>query len=439
MVDRGAGTLEGVAGEAPPHNARHTTRRRRRRNVRTSARHAPVAAPTTAGTRAGETRAQRRARLRTRRLIRRAVLAVLLGLLAVPGWSLGRTLAANTTDPLGVRVAEWARNHQLGGVVGFIEQTWYAHHQPPKGGTPKGGIPVAPKLSVQAPVLTHVVHKPAAPAGPTNIRPLVAHPLPGEGVWQPSGRPVDGRPALWITYLRPDAVHTSLLAGVAYLDMSRLSATLHAGTDVPGGGPWVNGPRIAVSHYSSVVAAFNSAFRLDSSHGGYYAEGRTVKPLAAGRASLVTYADGRVDVGVWGRDDTMSSAVTSVRQNLDLIVDHGALVPNLGNASSGLWGGTVGNRIYVWRSGVGVDAHGNLIYVAGPGLNVQTLAELLRRAGSVRAMELDINTWWISFTVFAPDAHGGVRPSNLLPSMVRSPSRYLSDGTRDFVEIDARH
>jgi hypothetical protein len=362
-----------------------------------------------------------------------------LGLLAVPGWSLGRTLTASTTDPLSVRVVEWARNHRLGGVVGFIEQNWYAHHQPPKGGTPKGGIPVAPKLGLRPAVRTRTTRRPAVPAGPQNVRPLVANPLPGEGVWQPSGRPVNGRPALWITYLRPDAVHTSLLVGVAQLDMSRLTATLHAGTDVPGGGPWLNGPRIAVSHYPYVVAAFNSAFRLDSSHGGYYAEGRTVKSLVAGQASLVTYGDGRVDVGVWGRDDTMSSTVTSVRQNLKLIVDHGALVPGLANADSGLWGGTVGNQIFVWRSGVGVDAHGNLIYVAGPGLNVETLAELLRRAGSVRAMELDINTWWISFTVFAPRAGGGLQPSNLLTSMVRSPSRYLTDGTRDFIEIDARH
>jgi hypothetical protein len=281
------------------------------------------------------------------------------------------------------------------------------------------------------------VHVP--PAAPKNIVPLVASPLAGEGIWQPSGRPVNGRPALWLTYLRPDAVHTSLIAGVAHLDMSRLKATLHAGTQVPGGGPWVHGALIDTRDYSYVVAAFNSAFRLDNSRGGYYAEGRIVKPLDLGRASLVTYADGRVDVGVWGRDDSMSPAVTAVRQNLDLIVDGGALVPGLADANSGLWGGTVGNKIYVWRSGVGVDAHGNLIYVAGPGLNVETLAELLRRAGSVRAMELDINTWWVSFTTYTTDAHGGIQTANLLSSMVRSSQRYLTDGTRDFIEVDARH
>jgi len=64
----------------------------------------------------------------------------------------------------------------------------------------------------------------------------------------------------------------------------------------------------------------------------------------------------------------MSPTVTAVRQNLDLIVDHGALVSGLADSNSGLWGGTVDNKVYVWRSGAGVDAHGNLVYVGGPGL-----------------------------------------------------------------------
>ena len=135
----------------------------------------------------------------------------------------------------------------------------------------------------------------------------------------------------------------------------------------------------------------------------------------------------------------MTSSVTAVRQNLGLVVDAGALVPGLADARSSLWGGTVGNQIYVWRSGVGVDAHGNLIYAAGPGLNVETLAEILQRAGCVRAMELDINTWWVSFTEYSTAAQGALQTSNLLPSMVRSPSRYLSGSTRDFIEIDVRH
>ncbi len=365
------------------------------------------------------------------------MLALLLALIAIPTWSLARVLTASNSDPLGARAVEWARDHQLGGVVGSVERIWYSHHQPPKGGTPKQGIPKAPAQAT--PTTTRAAGVPVESTAPPNVQPLVATPLPGEGIWQPSGRNVGGRPALWITYLRPDPVHTSLLAGLARLDMTRLRATLHAGTQLPGGSGWLHGAEVAAADYPTAIAAFNSGFRLDNSGGGYYAEGRTVRPLIPGRASLVTYADGHVDIGVWGGDATMTSSVTAVRQNLSLIVDNGAVTPGVATESSAQWGGTVGNRIYVWRSGVGVDAHGNLVYAAGPGLDVATLAELLRRAGCVRAMELDINTSWVSFTVFAPGpAPGGLHGTNLLSTMVRPGDRYLSAGTRDFVEVDAR-
>ena len=261
-------------------------------------------------------------------------------------------------------------------------------------------------------------------------------PLPGEGVWSPIGREIAGIPVAWVTYLRPDAVHTSELVGLVRFDMRHLTATLHTGTQVPGGGPWIHGPHIDRAEYPRVVAAFNSAFKLNGSQGGYYAEGRTVAPLVDGRASFVTYRDGHADVTLWGRDATMTPDVTSVRQNLVLLVDHGQLAPDL--TSNYRWGATVGSRVYVWRSAVCIDAHRNLLYAAGPGLAVSTIAQVLQRAGCVRAMELDINSWWVTLTTFTDDGRGGVTPTKLMTSMVRNSDRYLSDSTRDFYEIDAR-
>ncbi|MEU0506837.1 hypothetical protein [Nocardia sp. NPDC005998] len=58
---------------------------------------------------------------------------------------------------------------------------------------------------------------------------------------------------------------------------------------------------------------------------------------------------------------------------------------------------TVDNRYFVWRSGVDITADGNIVYAMGPALSVRTRAELLHRAGAVRAMEFDINTEWVSF------------------------------------------
>ena len=157
---------------------------------------AAPAASTAVSSEGDGSRAPKRRRRFSRR--RAAILAIVISVIAVPGWSLGRTLAANTTDPLSVRVVEWARDHRLGGFVGTVERVWYAHHQPPKGGTPKGGIPRAPRLAAGSHPSPRPVHKVIAHIGPANILPLADHALPGEGVWQPSGRVVNGRTAMWI-------------------------------------------------------------------------------------------------------------------------------------------------------------------------------------------------------------------------------------------------
>jgi hypothetical protein len=107
-----------------------------------------------------------------------------------------------------------------------------------------------------------------------------------------------------------------------------------------------------------------------------------------------------VTVGQWGRDVTMTPDVVGVRQNLVLLVDNGQVVPAVDSSDHDLWGVTVDNRYFVWRSGVGITADGNIVYAMGPALSMRTLAELLHRAGAVRAMELDINTEWVSFMTY---------------------------------------
>ncbi len=375
---------------------------------------------------------------RTRRRVRLGVASIVGTLLMVVLWSFGHAVLVSNGDPLSANATEWARGHSLGWLVDGVEHWWYSHHQPATGGTPKGGIArVAP--SVPHPAVAHssgksaLVHKSVCPP---DVAPFASGALAGEGAWQDVGR---SKGAVCFAYLRPDSVHTSVLVGVAWMNMSVLVATLHNGTSVPGGGPWQAGPTISPSDYGRVTAAFNGGFRLGSSRGGYFTEGRTVRSLVNGRASLVIYADGHVDVGMWGRDDQFGTNVASVRQNLDLIVDGRQLVAGLSDANSSQWGATLGNRVYTWRSGVGVDAHHDLIYVAGPGLNVATLAAVLQHAGCVRAMELDINSAWVSLMTYTESPPAGISATKLLSNMQRPSDRYLHSNTRDFIELDTRH
>ncbi|MCU1595463.1 MAG: hypothetical protein JWO12_2855 [Frankiales bacterium] len=351
------------------------------------------------------------------RRVRQVLLALVVVLVLLLGVSLGGALAAPGTDSVSARLAEWGRSHGLSSLIDHLERVTYK--APAVGGAPSKGSPLAAKAALRG-----------MSRSLSRIPALASPPLPNEGVWVTMDT-VHGRPALQETFLRPDAEHTSYTAGVAWMDPSLLSFALHPGTQEPGGSGWVQPTSIVPSERPDLVAAFNGGFRLDTARGGFFENGRTRGSLRTGAASLVIKSDGSAMVGQWGRDIRPGSTVTAVRQNLDLLVDGGVVQSGLDSNSGGRWGHTLGNKLYVWRSGIGQTAAGALVYVAGNRLSATTLAELLRRAGSVRAMELDINPEWTSFVTYGPE-------KNLLPDMQRSPRRYDSTSTRDFVTVSRR-
>jgi hypothetical protein len=366
-----------------------------------------------------------------------AGLLVLLALAPV-AWSYGHALTYPGTDSVALRTTEWLKDHGFRREVLWVEREWYLHHAPKVGAKLKAGsIPVPRPTTPTSALPAGAVSPPII--CPQNVKPFVANPVPGEGVWQGAGRYVSGRPAICTTFLRPDAIHTGLVTGVAWMNESMLKAELFAGTSDPGGSGWVNHSPIPIDLRPNVYATFNSGFKLKDSNGGYYAEGRTVKPLVPGEASLVFHTDGTATVAEWGRDATMGPDIAAVRQNLRLIVDGGAPVPSLGTDNYTLWGYTLGNKVLVWRSGVGVDDHGNLIYAAGNGLSVQTLAQVLAAAGAVRAMELDINSSWVDFMTYDGGAAGTpVVPTKLLSGMLPAADKYYHLSSRDFIVLLGR-
>jgi hypothetical protein len=351
---------------------------------------------------------------------------------AVTNPSLGASVPA--------RFAEWLRDHGGSSVVVWAENEWYSHHPPPVGGRPpNGAIPLPPTKTGSGSATGSGSYLPE----PKPIKPLASPPIAGEGQWHAAGRLVNGVPAVYEAFLRPDAVHTSLVVGVAWMDTKLLRATLYSGSYIPGGGPYTYTAPVQPSAATSLVAAFNAGFRMADANGGYYTDGKMIMPLRTDGASVVIYKNGTVTVGAWGREVHMTSDVVSVRQNLSLLVDNGKPVAGLNANDTTVWGATLGNQVYVWRSGLGETAKGALVYVGGPGLNITTLAELLARAGSVRALELDINTDWVDYATFAPSTpHGTASPANghnLLPHMVGTPARYFASWwARDFFIMSAR-
>ena len=167
--------------------------------------------------------------------------------------------------------------------------------------------------------------------------------------------------------------------------------------------------------------------------------GKTVKPLRDGGATFAIFSDGTPTVGQWGRDITMDASVSYARQNLSLVVDNGQPVPGLDTDSLDKWGATLGNKVQVWRSGVGVTASGAIVYVAGNNLSISMLANVLARAGAIRAMELDINSSWVDFVSYGPPTPSPAVPdTQLLPDMSGGTGKYLEDNSRDFVAVFRR-
>jgi hypothetical protein len=128
----------------------------------------------------------------------------------------------------------------------------------------------------------------------------------------------------------------------------------------------------------------------------------------------------------------MSSHVTAVRQNLALVVEHGQAVRGLNRNVDNRWGSSRNQFQYTWRSGLGLTAHGDVVYVAGDKLNLTTLATAMVDVGVTTGMELDIHSGQQSFTAFTADPSGEHQPHKLMTTMSDPVDRYVSPDARDF-------
>jgi hypothetical protein len=372
--------------------------------------------------------------------VRRFFLLALALLLVIAGISIMRALIAPGTDSASARVAEWARDHGMGDLVTLMEKEQYQHNLPKIGGAPVGGIPQAGGVYTNPTTGGNPVNagKGTVSGGlpaPAALTPLAGgSALPGEGVWQTVVETAKGQSAVRVTSIRPDDQHTSFLAGVMWIDPTFVRGQLRPGTTDPGGS-WQASSSLTAPEYADVAAAFNAGFRLTrgASHGGYYSEGRTVVPLQDGAASLVLRSDGTATVGAWNSEVRMTSDVASVRQNLVMLVDGGQINPACSSGGEGQWGATIGNAAYIDRSAFGITATGAEVYVGGPALSVCTLGAILKDAGVVHGMELDINPSWIT-GVYYHDRPGGQQPLgyHLYPNQKPSAAHYISASSRDW-------
>ena len=197
-------------------------------------------------------------------------------------------------------------------------------------------------------------------------------------IWKPTGPPIDGRPPVLVTTFRTELDYPRIVAYVAWFDHTRTALAFYPGRYEPPNAP-VRGPMsVPYGQRWRLLATFNGGFTYVDGHNGSSIDGRTYEPLKDGLATLVGYRNGRVAIETWTGGPDAGPGVVFARQSLPLIVRDGRLNPALNDSSQ--WGATLGNAVRVWRTGVGVDRRGNLIYAAADYQTVVTLARLLRRA-----------------------------------------------------------
>ncbi|MDA8277504.1 MAG: hypothetical protein M0Z45_04820 [Actinomycetota bacterium] len=269
---------------------------------------------------------------------------------------------------------------------------------------------------------------------PTNLRPMIPGADPTEGVWSPIGTNAGPGYATFETFVTPYAGGPKV--SVAWINQDYAKVQMFAGTSQPGGS-WPYEGSIPQSLWPKLIGAFEGGFIFNQSNGGWYADGRYGMPLVQGAASIVSYSNGTIDIGQWGREVSMTSAVTGVRQNLIPLVDNGQVVAAANYNPLVTWGFSLGNILNTWRSGLGITATGALIYVGGPGLSPANLGAILVWAGAIRGMQLDMNPYWVNYIQYTY-GQSGLQGSDLLPNMNLGPSHYLNGFWRDFLAVFLR-
>jgi hypothetical protein len=368
------------------------------------------------------------AAFRRRRRRRRRLFAVAVLLLLSPAlYSYTLTMVQPSSLPLGVRSVEWLRGHHGNWLVDEVEHVYYSWKAPKTGGSQLKALP-AVGLAGQAKRLARMT------AWPARVKPVFADPLPGEGIWKRTGPRVDGRVPVLVTTFRSELGYPRIVAYVAWFDHVRTALGFYPGRYEPPSAP-VRGPMsVPYGQRWRLLATFNGGFTYVDGHNGSSINGLSYEPLKDGLATLIGYRDGRIDVKTWNGGPNAGPRVAFARQSLPLIIQGGRLNPALNDSSQ--WGFTLGNAVRVWRTGVGIDRRGNVIYAAANDQTVVTLAQILQRAGAVRAMQFDINPEWPTLITYRH--HHGLEPTKVVPNVQQPATRYLVADDRDFFTVYRR-
>jgi Phosphodiester glycosidase len=266
--------------------------------------------------------------------------------------------------------------------------------------------------------------------------------LPGEGVWSPYIKEQDGRIVAYRTFLQPDPDRPFAVVAIVAFDLAHTRLHYVLGFEEPYSptAPKRSGAMPEADKAPGVLLAmFNGGFKATHGQFGAMADGVIALPPRDGIGTLAIYNDGRVKIGIWGEDIQASPDLQAWRQNGPLVVQDGQIDPEIYNNSPKDWGYTVKDVSPTLRSGIGISRDAQtLYYFAGPSLSMEALAKSMVAAGVYRALQLDINNYWVHF-VAVQDQDSELLLEPLLPDFMKENiDRYLFPHGRDFFYVTAK-
>ncbi len=282
-----------------------------------------------------------------------------------------------------------------------------------------------PKEQADAPAEQNKTNSPRKPIKLIDIEPLYTDPkMEGEGKWKKidlfPGR--KDEPSLYTTFYRPGVNFPNAIVYMVLFEMKDISMELFLGSGEPlrkKGSPAM----IHKSRHPALLAVTNALWQSrHTGKTGIIYKGELLKEMAKGKATIVVYKDGSVDVREWS-DDIPIDHVKYARQLKHLILQQGQIVTTrlkngkMVSAEIGL-GSLLNeeqpvfkipskdqgkkpryrlnlNRGVLWflatRSAFGIRPDGNLVFAVGHHIRTTDLAKALALAGCVRGMHGDAN------------------------------------------------
>ncbi|OGF50831.1 MAG: hypothetical protein A2044_06570 [Candidatus Firestonebacteria bacterium GWA2_43_8] len=287
-----------------------------------------------------------------------------------------------------------------------------------------------------------------------NIEPVIKNDvLKGEGVWTTDSLPAGeekNHPLLARTIYRPDPERPYALVDLLYIDASQAEFIPVGGTIHPISTTGIKGKGIIPADDDSrkrALLAFSGGFQAVHGSYGMMVDGDVLLPAVNEIETLAMYADGAINIGVWGDDIKETTSLVSYRQNLKPLIRKG-----LFNDKNRYWGLSADKNksIYVWRTGLGITKDKKAVFAIGNSVSAYTLAKAMLAAGVEEAMHLDMNLVNVACEIYTPekDEKGAykrgkngeilIKAEHLHSRFFGAPGRYIKPHTRDFIYVSKR-